>query len=273
MRRIVIVGIVSLLIALPAGAGLHYKSRTYQEGQQTNKQMQMEVEGWVEGENAKILFTDSENTYMGTGTYLLTNDGGETLYLVDPQEKTYSEWDLDAVFRFASSVMNEMGPLFDFEIENSKVETLLEEAGGEIAGYATTHYRFKTSYDMQMKIMGIKRAQHMESVEDVWSTDAIADPAMGVWLRKRSTSRGDSALDELIATEMEKMKGFPLKRVDEVITTGKKGKQRSTKTITEVSELSEQDVDDDLFMLPEDYENVPLLPDLEAQMEDQGRVD
>ena len=54
---------------------------------------------------------------------------------------------------------------------------------------------------------------------------------------------------------------------------GKKGKQRSTKTITEVSELSEQDVDDDLFMLPEDYENVPLLPDLEAQMEDQGRVD
>ncbi len=261
MKRLAAVLIVWLMGAGVGLAGLHYKARTHQEGAKANKQqMSMSVEAWVEGENAKIVFEQSGNPFMKTGTYLLTTDGGETLYLVNPKDRTYSEWDLNAIFELAGNLMQGMGPMFNFRFENPEVETLLEEDGGVIHGFPTTHRRFRTTYTMHMKIMGMKRSQHHESVQDIWSTDDIDHEAFGVWLQREPPTMGDSGLKELIEAEMSKVKGFPLKTIDQTTTTGKKGRQAVTRTITEVLELEQTEVDPRLFKISDEFQRVDMMP-------------
>lgn len=271
MKRIAAALFVGMLVAGTAFAGIHYRARTYQEGANAAKEMNMTVEAWIDGLNAKILFQESGNPFMEKGTYLVTSDGGQTLYLVNAKEKTYSEWDLNAILNMADSMMQSMGPMMSLEIENPHVETLLEEDGGDIHGYSTTHRQFRTTYSMQMKIMGMKRAQNHDSVQDIWSTTEIDHEAFGVWLRREPPAMGNTGLKELVEAEMSKIRGFPLKTVDQVTTAGKKGKQRTTRTITEVTELSEMAIDSGLFAIPAGFEEVQMMPQAGEQEGSGGR--
>jgi hypothetical protein len=254
MKRVVTIIGLCLVCAMPALAGIHYKSRSHQEGKGASKQMDMTVEGWVDGDNAKILFTESKNDLMGKGSYLVTTDGGKILYLVDPKEKTYTEWDLNAMMNMLGTVMESMGGMIQMEFSDPEVEKLLEESGGTLLGLPTTHYRYRTAYDMEMKIMGMKRSQSFETLQDIWSTEDLADPALGVWLKRDPPSMGNVGIEKVIEAEMSKMKGFPLKTVQETITTGQKGKQQTTTTTTEVYELNQTTISPDTFEIPADYE-------------------
>lgn len=254
MKRVVTIIGVCLVCAMPALAGIHYKSRSYQEGKGASKQMDMTVEAWVDGDNAKIVFTESKNDLMGKGSYLVTTDGGKIIYLVDPKEKTYTEWDLNAMMNMFGTVMESMGGMLQMEFSDPEVEKLLEESGGTIVGLPTTHYRYRTGYAMEMKIMGMKRSQTFETVQDIWSTEELADPALGVWLKREPPSMGNAGIEKVIEAEMSKMKGFPLKTVQETITTGQKGKQQTTTTTTEVYELDQTNISPDTFEIPADYE-------------------
>jgi hypothetical protein len=178
MKRVVTIIGLCLACAMPAVAGIHYKSRSFQEGKGASKQMDMTVESWVDGDNAKILFTESKNDLMGKDSYLVTTDGGKIIYLVDPKEKTYTEWDLDAMMNMFGAVMESMGGMLQMEFSDPEVEKLLEESGGTVVGLPTTHYRYRTAYTMDMKIMGMKRSQSFETVQDIWSTEELADPAL-----------------------------------------------------------------------------------------------
>ncbi len=277
IQRIVSWACVALLAALPAGAAIHYKALTQQEGGAANDAMDIGVEAWIDGEKAKILFTESGNPFMGQGSYLLTTDGGRTLYLVDPESKQYSEWDLDAILKMAGGVLQGMKGVFSLKFSQPRVEMLAEEPGGTLVGLPTTRYRHRTSYTIDMKILGMKRSQAVESVQDVWSTEALGDPALGVWLRKEPPKTGDPELDGLIAAEMSKVRGFPLKMVDETTMTGKKGKQETTRTVTEVTELDRAAVvAAGTFEIPADYAQTQMMPDLtaeggEEEEEDEGR--
>ena len=253
-KRVFTLIALCLVCAMPALAGIHYKSRTHQEGKGASKQMDMTVEGWVDGDNAKIVFTESRNDLMGKGSYLLTTDGGKVLYLVDPEEKTYTEWDLNAMMNMAGAALESMGGMFQMEFSDPEVEKLLEESGGTIVGLPTTHYRYRTAYTMDMKIMGMKRSQAVETVQDIWSTEELADPALGVWLKREPPTMGNTGLEKVIEAEMSKMKGFPLKTIDESISTGQKGKQQVTKTTTEVFELDQTSISPDIFEIPAGYE-------------------
>jgi hypothetical protein len=258
-----------MLATLPAYAGVHYKSRTYQEGQGAADQMNMEVEAWVEGEAAKVVFTESGNPFMKKGSYLLTRDGGQTVYLVNTEDKTYGVWDLNAMLNTASAAMESMGSFMQMEISDPKVETLLEEPGGEIAGFDTTHYRFRTSYSMEMKIMGMKRGHDQVSVQDMWVTSELDLPGLGLWLRKDPPKMANSDLQKLVQAEMSKAKGWPLKTVDETTTVNQKGGESTVRTITEVYELKETDIDEGMFSIPDGYQQVDLMPAMPAEGEPQ----
>ena len=256
---------LALVTAFPAVAGLHYEARTWQEGAQASKAANQRVEAWVDGDNAKIQFVESKNAMTPEGSHVLTTDGGVTIYLVNPKEETYSEWDLEALMETMSQVMEGMGGMFDIEISDPVVELLLEEDGGSFAGFSTTHHRFRTSYSMKMKIMGMKRASEIVSVSDIWSTNEIKDKAMGVWLRRDPPDMGDTGLDKLIAAEMSKIKGFPMKTIEEQTSTNKKGKESVTRTFTEVHTVEKVSVDPDLFVIPDHYTETEMMAGLEDE--------
>jgi hypothetical protein len=245
--------------AAPAEAAIHYQAVTTveTEGQKPQK---TRVEAWVDGGSAKVLFSEAGVPTLEKGQYLLTSDGGETLYLVDPKEKTYTEWDLDALFAAFGAIMESVQPLVNLKIDNVKVVRLGEEAGPTLHGLPTTHVTHRTEYDMTIKVLRMTRANHVETLQETWSTTELADAGLGIWLRNVPTT-GFGDLDELVAAEMATVRGFPLKTVAVSTTTGQKGKSSTSKTTMEVTSLDRSAaVPAGTFELPAGYTRTEMAP-------------
>jgi hypothetical protein len=265
---------LAALAALPAFAGVHYKSVTKTEDGQT-KGSSMAVEGWVSGEKARVEFKESANPAARQGAWLLTKDGGKTIYLVDPEEKTYAEWNLQAMLGLVGSVMQGMGPLLKIEFSDPKVEKLLDEDGGTVSGLPTRHVRYRTSYIMKMRVLGMANEANVVTEQDIWSTDRLQDVGLGIWLRSDPPRTGNEQFDKLIAAEAGKTQGFPLKTVTVSTTTQKKGnKQTVTRSTMEVTQLdTSANVPGSSFEIPAGYKETQLTPTAEqgsGQEEEQG---
>jgi Domain of unknown function (DUF4412) len=260
--RNTILALILALAAAPAFADIHYKSSTRTEGAQEG--MTMKVEGWVSGDSARVELKESNNPVMKQGDFLITKDGGESILLVDPKEKTYAEFDLRGMLGAAGSMLNGMGPLFKMEFSDPKVEKLLEEAGPALVGLPTRHYRFRTSYTMKIKVIGMGNESAVVSEEDIWVTDKLLDAGLSVWLRAEPLRTGNEQLDKLIDADRGKITGFPLKTVVVSTSTNKKNNKATTsRTTMEVTELdTKANVPATSFAVPAGYEKteITLVP-------------
>lgn len=257
-RILIALAALTLAWAAPLQAGIYYESVTTGEKPRDS----VRVKGWVEGAGAKIEFEDGmDQALMPKGSYLVTRDGGRTLFLVNPKEETYSRWDLEAMLQTFGQVMEAMGPMMNFSIDNPQVELLGREPGGTLVGLPTTRYRYHTQYDLNMKVMGMKRGNHIEMEQEIWATDAVDASGLGVWLRADRPT-GFEGLDELLEAEMGKVQGFPLKTVTVTTTTNQKGnKSNTTRSTMEVTVLDRnRDVPASTFEVPAGYQETEMMP-------------
>jgi hypothetical protein len=260
ITRQTLLGLGLALLALPAWAGTHYTAVTTTDTPQ-GRSMKMQVEGWVSGDKAKVVFTDSDSPIMKSGSYLLTRDGAHTLYIVNPEEKTYAVWDVSAMLGAMGGIMNGLGPIVKMEFSDPKVEKLAEDDGGTLLGLPARHYRFRTSYSAKVKVFGFGSSSDTVTDQDVWASKRLVDPGFGAWLRAEPPHTGNAQFDKLIAAEAGKrqVEGFPLKTVS-VSTTTQKGKQRTSRQTMEVTKLESRAVPDSTFELPSDYKETQILP-------------
>jgi len=201
-----------------------------------------------------VVFEESENPMMGKGTYIITKDGGKTMFLVDPKEKTYMKWDLDSMMGLLGGAMKMM----NLKFTDPKVEFLGEEPGGLVAGIPTTRYSYRTSYAMSMSFMMMKKNSRVMKDEEIWAATKLADAALGIWLRKAPPKTGNEDMDKLIKAEMGKVQGFPLKRKTVTTSTDEKGNKEVTTITMEVTELQMVPVPDSTFEIPSDYKETSL---------------
>ena len=265
-RRLAVVAVAALLLSARSFAGVVYAARTTGEGGKGAEMQSSTVRAWVSEGNAKVLFEASENPMTESGSYLITRDGGQTIYMVNPEDKTYAKWDLEAMLQFASGAMK----MVNLKITDPKVEKLGERPGEPVIGVPTTYYKFRTSYGMQMKFFGMSQSNTIVQDEEIWAAPSLLDAGFGIWLRKSPPKTGDDQFDALMKTEMQKMNGFPLKRVTVTTTTDKKGKSETTRTTMEVTEMQMAPIPDSTFEIPAGYTETQLLPTGEGEEGGQG---
>ena len=258
-----------------ATAGHYYEAITTSDTDQKKKQDVMKVRAWVEDSNAKVEFlTGEKKGFFAAGSYLVTTDGGETVYLVNPSEETYGSFDMEAMLATMGQVMDMMsqtGGMMKMEFTDVSSEMLSEEAGGSVLGQDTTHYRWKTGYTMRMKMMGFKQETRTDMIQDIWSTDSLDAKGFGVWLRPdRSMRTGNEELDKLISSQATTVRGFPLKTVNVSTMTGKKGKSTQMTSTTEVTILREESVPGSTFTWPDTYTEVEIIPEMPEGYGQQG---
>lgn len=254
-RKIALIAVAAGLCAT-SHAGWEYTAVTRGEGGPNSRMLGSAVKAWIRGGQARVEFTESGNPMMAAGTYAVTPDAGQTLYLVNPSEKAYSKWDLKDMAGLAGGAMKMM----NMKISGAKVETLLEEDGGKILGYPTTHYRFRTSYATEMNFMGMNQSTKTVQEEDVWATAALDDQALGFWMKKQDIRTGDEELDRMMKGTMDQVKGFPLRRTVATTTEDGAGTRQTVKMTAEVTALKESTPDAKLFEIPAGYREAPLFP-------------
>ena len=264
MNRLMGVAAVLVVSACAARAGWEYTAVT--TGDDSNAPV-MEVKGVCDGEQARVEFTGGSGMgpMMAPGSYLVTKDGGRTMHLVNPSERCYSVWDMQAMMGMAGGMMQMSG----MKISNPKVEKLLEESGGTVAGYPTTHYRFRTSYGMEMNMFGMmKSSTAIVRDEDIWATTRIADMGMGVWLKKQDMKTGNPDLDALIKAQTGKIQGIPLRMVSVNTTKDSSGRERVSRSVMEVKQLRSASPAASLFAIPAGYQEKPLIPTAAGEDDD-----
>lgn len=257
-----VAAVLLALAAAPAFAGIHYKATTRMENPQARgNNNDMQVEGWAAGDKARVEFRESSNPLMKKGSYLISKDGGKTIYLVSPEDKTYAAWDVAAMLGTMGGIMNGMGPLLKFEVSNPKVEKSLDEDGGTLLGLPTRHLRYRTSYTMTMKIFGRGNTSDVVIDQDVWATQKLPDPALGVWLRANPPRTGNEQIDKLITAQSGKIEGIPLKTVSVSTSTDqKRGQKTVTRTTMEVTQLdTAATVTPSSFEIPAGYKETEML--------------
>lgn len=256
MKKVsVLLVVVLVAFAAQSFAGVVLVAKTTAEGGKGVEQQNSVAKTWVSGDNGKTMFEESASPLMSKGTYIITKDGGKTMYLVNPDDKTYMKWDLDSLMSMAGGAMKMMNMKFT----DPKVEALGEEPDGLIAGIPTVHYRFRTSYTMSMSFMMMKKKSKVVKEEEIWAAPKLVDAALGIWLRKTPPKTGNDDLDGLIKAEMGKIQGFPLKRKTVTTSTDEKGTVETNTVTMEVTELQMVPVPDSTFEIPQGYKETSMM--------------
>jgi Domain of unknown function (DUF4412) len=249
MRKQWLLGCLVSLASAYCFAGVEFIAQTKSDGGGD-----VTVHAYVSGVHAKVVFIESQAEEYAAGDYMLSPDEGKTLYLVSPVTKTYTKYDVQAMMAGMGGMVQGMRGLMKVNFESPKIEKLLEEAGGLVAGLPTRHYRYRTSYTVSMHITGAKKVSTVME-EDVWTTDKLADPALKVWLKQEPPSTGDEQVDKMIRAEMSKVEGFPLKRVTVTRTEDARG-EHSTKSEMDVLKVKKVVVPLTTFAIPSGYREV-----------------
>lgn len=252
-------------VAAPASAGLYIEQTVTSSGQ--GQGMEMNVRAWADDGKVRVEYLDSNNPIMPPGSYLLTTDGGQTVYLVNPEEQTYSVFDLNQVFAFLGQMAEATGGMIHIDFKDPMSETLGSEPGGTILGYDTTHRTWRSGYTMDMKVAFMDQSNRMETTTEAWVTDEVDYPALGIWFTANPPTTGDPELDQVLTENMKQIDGMVLKLVQDSTTTNKKGRTSHSSTTMEVTTLREESAPAGTFEMPAGYTETPLIPDMPAQAE------
>lgn len=257
----ILVATVTLACVGSAAAGTYVEQKV----SSSQKGMNMKVQAWMEGDSGKVEFVKSDSDITPKGSYLLSNDGGETTYLINPKKKTYSPWDIDALFATLGELSKGAEGILDIDFKNLETEDLGTEPGGEMLGAEMTKKSWRTAYTMEMKVVFMERKRHIGTTIEAWLTNDVSIPTLNnIWFSVNPPTTGDPDFDRVLTAGMERIDGTPLKVVTNTTMTEKKGKRgKNNKVTMEVTALREESVDSSMFVMPEGYDEV-LLFDLGA---------
>ncbi len=264
MRKKLLTSLASVLFVAALHAGTYYEATTVSTADQGG--MNTSVTAWIDGDRAKVLFRESDNPMLEEDGYILTTDGAKTMYFVNPAERTYMEWDIEALMGGLGSAMQNLGGMMKMEFANAETDLLSQGPGPELHGLATTHTVFESSYDMVIRVMGMGQESHVESRNELWTTTELPDAGFGAWLRKEPPATGIEGLDDMLSQQVDVVEGFPLKSIVTTTTTDKKRGRSQTSTVTtEVTVLREEAIDPVIYELDPSWTRTEM-PDLQNLM-------
>ncbi|HPR64050.1 MAG TPA: DUF4412 domain-containing protein [Thermoanaerobaculia bacterium] len=263
MKRLFFLSLIILLAAsLSADISYTFTSSTKAETQSGS----MSMNGTVylkEPALFRVEFTESDNPMMGTGTFMVSNDG-KAIYLVNPQEKTYTRFDAESLSQSLGSLMQSLGEMVEISIEDVKVNHTRGSNDQTLLGYPCEHHLVNSSYRMKVKVLFMKQVSDQKSKKEVWTTQAIELPIRDLFQESRMKT-GFADLDKLIEAESRTaVPGFMLKSIITTVSEDKKGKTTTTIQNYDVTSIKTESLADDLFLLPEGYREVPLIPTMQS---------
>jgi hypothetical protein len=247
-----------LTICHVADAAYYYEAETTIEAPGQGQQAGT-VLGWVDGDNARVEFRNGgAGPMVPAGSYLISHDGGETLFIVDPKERTVAEVNLAQVFQMVGSLAEATKGMVKIEFSDFSSEKLGEEPGPAILGYPTTHYRFKTGYTMKVGVLGMSRANRSETELELDCTPKVDAAGFKAWLRPDRFRTGNEGIDKMIAQQYAGLDCLPLRNHSVTKTMDQKGRQTTATSTVEVTTLREGAPPPDAFVVPADYERRSL---------------
>ena len=261
-RSSIVRGVAGLCLALATSsyAGLTFTTVTKVEGGKS-KDVGMSFKASIEGQAMKVEYLKGHSSGLPSDAYILAKNGGEDFYMVNPKEKTYMKWNTDQMMGMAGTAMSMMKTT----VTDPKFEEILSESGPAILGHSTHHYRFRTSYTMDMSIFGRHTRTATVQEEDLWCTTELDMAVLNAWRNRQWKNAVSPDLSKLMEMQQKKVKGFPLKQITKTMATNEKGETNTSLTTMEVTELKEVSIPASFFEIPACYKEFNMENAAEAR--------
>ena len=221
--RMRVLGVILLFVVQTASAAIQYEFRqTVTSDAEGAQAVDCAGNAVIDGERSRIEFVNC-NAYPA-GSFVLTTNGSRILTFVDPGKKTFADVNAAAVASAIGSTR--------IAISNKKVNITEMPDHPVIAGMPTDHLRLTLDYDITVTFGTIPLTQTIHTMIDRWSTMSFGDVAE-TFLSSGAVKTGNPDLDDIIATESTKDKGFPLKQI--IRTTAVNNRAQAVKSQLVVS--------------------------------------
>jgi hypothetical protein len=218
------------VVAQSAFAGLTYKVQSVSTGISATS---MSGTAEVEGKNFRFNVAQGDGAIIPDSAFIISENGGKTLAVVDTATKSYYELSLDQIGGGFGAILQQFGGMVKFSVVNPKVNVRDLGAGEKIEGYATQHRTFEMSYDMNMEVMGQKTTMSFSTTAEMWVTDQIPTE-FASFLQSGELHTGIDDIDKLIAAHAKSLTGFPLRHIAtiHVVQGGNDMEAKTTTTVT-----------------------------------------
>ncbi len=218
----------------------------------------------IDGDRYRVDFRTGD--FANPGVYFISTHGSKNQVWIDPKKKAYMEID-------AGSVASVIGSTH-LTFSNKKIDVAVREDHPLIAGMRTDHYTLNISYDITLYMGSLPVTQAVVEVIDKWTTTVFGDLAES-YLASGGLKTNNTELDDLIAQETTRIKGFALRQTASITTTSKNGGSNSElrvqRTVNQQSEFEVTSISPkpvisaDLFAIPAGYKKAePIKADGEA---------
>lgn len=258
MKNILSILLLALL-ATSGHAGMVYDFRSLTDGKGGTE---LSGRAAIEGRNVRLEIDKGDGLVFKNDSVVLSSDSGGSFRILDPARKTYYAFSVDELLGNLGNVVKSLGGMFQMDIENQKVNLSNAGEGPKIEGYPTRKYVMTSTYDMHMKIMGMKSSTKVRSRTESWTTDQIG-PEFTTFVQKKNLATGIEDLDKLLKAQASGIKGFPLKQVTTMTNTAQNGKATTNVTTMTITGIRKESVPAARFVIPTGYKEVEaptLLP-------------
>ncbi len=248
-HNIITVGLI-LATTASAMAGIEFTSKvTDKRGKPVSI-----TKGWVDGPKAKIEYVNGQRgNGISKGSYLVSKDGGKTVYMVDPQNKSYMKFDIDKLASQVGNIMNAAGGFISLKFTDPKFKTLSDDRGPKMYGLPTRHVKTETSYTVKASVFGQQNTTAISRNDEIWLTKKIQDKGMHIWTQQRTIKTGNEDIDKIIASETKRLDGIPLKVISVTTTRENNGKPEVTTVTHEITSFKRTKIASGTFEIPRDY--------------------
>ena len=190
--------------------------------------------------------------------YFLLADGGQTVYVVHPDRKTYESSDADDFAHIVGTAMRAVGPVMKISVRDVRLDTARLGRGETVAGRSTQRVQLRQRWTTNMRVLGfVKEDMGGSAVAEYWT-----DPSMPL-MRNPVFDIVSTSLLALAAADQDFVgsadaaraalfRGSPLKADVRLTMSGKDGDD-VTRLRYEVTKISSGSVDETALVLPKGY--------------------
>ena len=188
-----------------------------------------------------------------SGDYLLLHDGGRTVTVVNPRERTYSVTDARSFERIVATAMRAVNVAVSAKLDDVRVVAGPVGAGDTIAGYPTRRYRLTQEYAATVGVMGFAGAPEYHVVmTDFWvapGLELMRNPLVEMLATSETAlAQADRAFVERSAAARDRLfRGMPLRLIvaaRSVDEHGRRsGKHGGSRLVVEVTRVVHGPVD------------------------------
>ena len=193
--------------------------------------------------------------------YLLLSDGGRTITVVNPRERSYSVTDARSFEQIVSTAMRAVKVGVSMQLSDVRISTEHLGPGDTIAGFPTKRYRLTQEYSATVGVMGVKgEPEYHVVMTDYWvapGATLMRNPLVEMLATTETAlAQGDRAFVERSASARDGLfAGMPLRMIVASRSTGGKHSSHDSpsRTLIEVTRIVRGPVDRAALDLPKHY--------------------